>query len=143
MSEENLCNILGWDYVMIGSDGSLRSKKGKLNYGKPHPRCYGTFSRLIRKYVNEKQLFSIEEAIYKMTGFPARKLGLKNRGILKEGHYADITIFDQKTITERATFTGPHNYSKGIKYVIVNGKPTLEDGKHIGAMNGHILKMNA
>jgi N-acyl-D-amino-acid deacylase len=140
MSEENLARILNWDFVMVGSDSSLRSLKGVLNYGKPHPRGYGTFSRVIRKYVNETPLFSIEKAIYKMTGFPAQKLGLKDRGVLKEGFSADITIFDQGTITEKATFTNPHNYSKGIKHVLVNGKLTIKDGKHEGVVNGEILK---
>ncbi len=140
MSEENLVRILKWDFVMIGSDSSLRSLKGVLNYGKPHPRSYGTFSRVIRKYVNEASVLSIEEAIFKMTGLPSQKLQLKNRGILKEGYFADITIFDQETIAERATFDRPHNYSEGIKHVIVNGKKTIIDGKHEGAVNGLILQ---
>ncbi len=140
MSEENLVSILKWDYVMIGSDSSLRSLKGVLNYGKPHPRSYGTFSRVIRKYVNETSVLSIEEAIYKMTGFPAQKLKLKDRGVLKEGFFADITIFDQETIAEKATFAKPHNYSKGIKFVIVNGKITINDGKYEGTVNGAILQ---
>ena len=140
MSEENLARILNWDFVMVGSDSSLRSLKGVLNYGKPHPRGYGTFSRVIRKYVTETSILSIEEAIYKMTGFPAQKLRLKDRGVLKEGYFADITIFDQETITEKATFTNPHNYSKGVKHVLVNGKLTIKDGKHEGVMNGEILK---
>lgn len=140
MSEENLARILSWGFVMVGSDSSLRSTKGVLNFGKPHPRGYGTFSRVIRKYVNETPLFPIEDAIYKMTGLPAQKLGLKNRGILKEGYFADITIFDQKAIGEKATFTKPHNYSRGIKYVLVNGKLTIKDGEHKGVMNGKILK---
>ena len=140
MSEENLARILNWDFVMIGSDSSLRSLKGVLNYGKPHPRGYGTFSRVIRKYVNETPLLSIEKAIYKMTGLPAQKLGLKNRGILKEGFSADITIFDQEAIAEKATFANPHNYSEGIKHVLVNGKLTIKDGRHEGVVNGEILK---
>ncbi len=140
MSEENLARILKWDSVMVGSDSSLRSLKGVLNYGKPHPRGYGTFSRVIRKYVNETSILSIEEAIYKMTGFPAQTLGLKDRGILKEGYFADITIFDQETIAEQATFTSPHNYSTGIKNVLVNGKLTINDGKHESVTNGVILK---
>jgi N-acyl-D-amino-acid deacylase len=139
MSEENLARILKWDSVMVGSDSSLRSLKGVLNYGKPHPRGYGTFSRVIRKYVNETSVLSIEEAIYKMTGFPAQTLGLKDRGILKEGCFADITIFDQKTIAEQATFTSPHNYSTGIKNVLVNGKLTINNGKHESVTNGTIL----
>ncbi|MBT5305003.1 MAG: amidohydrolase family protein [Candidatus Scalindua sp.] len=140
MSEENLARILKWDFVMVGSDSSLRSLKGVLNYGKPHPRGYGTFSRVIRKYVNQTSILSIEDAIYKMTGFPAQKLGLEDRGILKEGFFADITIFDQETIAEQATFTDPHNYSIGIKHVIVNGKLTINNGKHKSVMNGAILR---
>lgn len=140
MSEENLTRILKWKFVMIGSDSSLRSLTGTLNYGKPHPRSYGTFSRIIRKYVNETSVLSIEEAIHKMTGLPAQKLQLKDRGMLKEGCFADITIFDQETISEKATFAEPHNYSKGIKHVIVNGKITINDGKHEGTVNGAILK---
>ncbi len=140
MSEKNLARILKWNSVMIGSDSSLRSLEGVLNYGKPHPRGYGTFSRVIRKYVNETSILSIEEAIYKMTGFPAQTLGLKDRGILKEGCFADITIFDQETIAEQATFTSPHNYSTGVKHVLVNGKLTINDGKHESVTNGIILK---
>ncbi len=140
MSEENLARILKWDFVMAGSDSSLRSLKGVLNYGKPHPRAYGTFSRVIRKYVNETSILSIEEAIYKMTGFPAQKLGFKDRGILKEGFFADITIFDKEAISEKTTFTDPHKYSTGIKYVLVNGKLTINNGKHEGVTNGVILK---
>ncbi|MCP5004656.1 MAG: D-aminoacylase [Planctomycetes bacterium] len=140
MSQENLNRILGWDFVMIGSDSSLRSTTGILHYGKPHPRCYGTFSRVIRECVNEKKTLSLEEAIYKMTALPAQKLRLKDRGILKEGYFADITIFDQESISDRATYTHPHNYSTGITHVIVNGKPALTNGKHTGLLNGTVLK---
>ncbi|GAX61443.1 N-acyl-D-aspartate/D-glutamate deacylase [Candidatus Scalindua japonica] len=140
MSEENLARILKWDFVMAGSDSSLRSLKGILNYGKPHPRGYGTFSRIIRKYVNETSILSIEEAIYKMTGLPSQTLGLKYRGLLKEGFFADITIFDQRTISEQATFAIPHNYSTGIKHVLVNGKLTVKNGQHKNIMNGAVLK---
>ncbi|MFQ5712642.1 MAG: amidohydrolase family protein [Candidatus Scalinduaceae bacterium] len=140
MSDENLDKILSWDFVMIGSDSSLRSTSGALHFGRPHPRCYGTFSSVIRKYVNEKNLFSIEEAIYKMTGLPAQKIGFKDRGVLKEGFFADVTIFDQNVIAEKATFADPHNYSEGIKYVLVNGKLTIKDGEHVGAMNGVVLR---
>jgi N-acyl-D-amino-acid deacylase len=125
---------------MIGSDSSLRSTTGILNYGKPHPRSYGTFSKVIRKYVNEKKILSLEEAIHKMTALPAQKLRLKNRGILKEGSFADITIFDQKAIRDQATYSNPHNYSTGIKHVIVNGKLTLTNGKHTGLLNGATLR---
>ena len=140
MSEENLARILKWDFVMAGSDSSLRSLKGVLNYGKPHPRAYGTFSRVIRKYVNETSILSIEEAIYKMTGLPAQKLGLKDRGVLKEGGFADITIFDKETISEQTTFSDPHKYSTGIKHVLVNGRLTINNGKHESVTNGVVLR---
>ncbi|GJQ57312.1 MAG: aminoacylase [Candidatus Scalindua sp.] len=140
MSEENLNRILNWDFVMVGSDSSLRSTKGVLHYGKPHPRCYGTFSKVIRKYVNDKKIISLEEAIHKMTALPAQKLRLQKRGVLEEGYFADITIFDQKSISDQATYSNPHNYSTGIKHVIVNGKLTLTNGKHTGLLNGTILR---
>ncbi len=140
MSGENLNRILNWDFVMIGSDSSLRSTTGVLHYGKPHPRCYGTFSKIIREYVNEKKVLSLEEAIYKMTALPAKTLRLNKRGILKEGNFADITIFDQKSIRDQSTYLNPHNYSTGIKHVIVNGKLTVTDGRHMGLLNGQILK---
>ncbi|MGR3318534.1 MAG: N-acyl-D-amino-acid deacylase family protein [Candidatus Anammoxibacter sp.] len=139
MSEENLQEILKWDFVMIGSDSSIRSASGILNTGKPHPRSYGTFSRVLRKYVHEKGLLALEKAIYKMTGLPAEKLNLEKRGFIKSGYYADIVIFDRNTIKDMSKFQQPHQYSAGIKYVIVNGKISVENGNHTGATEGMIL----
>lgn len=140
MCEENLEDILGWDFVFIGSDSSLRANHGILSKGRPHPRSYGTFSRILGKFCREKRLFSEEKAIQKMTGLPARKIGLDKRGIIKEGYFADITILNPEKIIDKSTFTEPHQYSEGIEYVIVNGKVTVREGKHTGTTNGRILR---
>ncbi len=140
MCDENLEQILRWDFVMVGSDSSLRKTQGILSEGKPHPRSYGTFSRVLGRYCRDKKLFPLEKAIYKMTGLPAQRIKLDRRGILKEGYFADITIFDPNKITDCATYEEPHQYSKGIEYVIVNGKVTVENGKHTGVTNGTIIK---
>ncbi len=140
MSEENLEEILKWEFVMVGSDSSVKSTEGVLNIGKPHPRSYGTFSRLIGIYCRKKKVLTIEDAIYKMTGAPAANIGLEKRGFLKSGYYADIVIFDLEKIVDRSEFTNPHKYSDGINYVIVNGKLTLVKGQHMGTMAGKILQ---
>ncbi|MGR3180011.1 MAG: N-acyl-D-amino-acid deacylase family protein [Candidatus Anammoxibacter sp.] len=140
MSEENLQEILKWDFVMIGSDSSIRSVSGILNTGKPHPRSYGTFSRVLGRYGHEKGLLALEEAIYKMSGLPAKKFNLENRGLIKCGYYADLVIFDKNEIKDMSEFQQPHQYSTGIKYVIVNGKISIENGNHTGATEGMILK---
>ena len=143
MCEENLEKILGWDFVFVGSDSSMRSNHGILRGGKPHPRSYGTFSRVLGRFCREKKLLSEEEAIRKMTGLPAQKVGLDKRGLIKEGYFADITIFDHEKIIDRSTFTEPHQYSEGIEYVIVNGKVTVSNGSHTGATNGRVLRKSA
>ncbi|MEK7241438.1 MAG: amidohydrolase family protein, partial [Planctomycetota bacterium] len=140
MSEENLEKILPLPFVCIGSDSSLRAREGPLSEGKPHPRAYGTFSRILGRYAREKGVLSMEGAVHKMTGLPARKLGLKERGLLKEGYFADITIFDPGKITDRATYQEPHEYSAGIEYVFVNGRLTVDKGQHTGALGGLVLK---
>jgi N-acyl-D-amino-acid deacylase len=143
MCEENLEKILGWNFVFVGSDSSMRSNQGILREGKPHPRSYGTFSRVLGKFCREKKLLSEEEVIHKMTGLPAQKVGLDKRGLIKEGYFADITIFDPEKIIDRSTFTEPHQYSEGIEYVIVNGKITVSNGNHTGATNGRVLRKSA
>ncbi len=140
MSESNLEEILKWDFVMIGSDSSIRSTNGILHDGKPHPRSYGTFSRVLAKFCREDSALTKEEAIYKMTGLPATKLGLTNRGIIKTGYHADIVIFDDKNVKDQSTFATPHQYSTGIEHVIVNGKVTINNGEHTGEVEGKILR---
>lgn len=140
MCEENLEKILGWDFVFVGSDSSLRSNQGILGEGKPHPRSYGAFSRVLGRFCREKKLISEEQAIQKMTGMPAQKVGLDRRGLIHEGYFADLTIFHPGKVTDKSTFTEPHQYSEGIEYVIVNGKITVSGGTHNGTTNGRILR---
>lgn len=139
MSDENLELGLGSPNIMIGSDAEGRSIEGPLSAGKPHPRNYGTFPRVLGQYAREKKLFSLEEAVHKMTGLPAEKLHLHQRGLLKPGFFADLVIFDPATIVDRATYTQPHQYPAGIPYVFVNGKAVIRDGKHTQARPGRCL----
>ena len=113
---------------MIGSDGSL-TKPGD---GAPHPRAFGTYPRVLGRYVRERGVLTLEEAVRKMTSFPAARLGLVDRGVLKAGMMADITVFDAATIADKATFTYPHHYSEGVRYVAVNGQVTVAMGAHTG-----------
>jgi len=140
MCEENLGKILSWDFVFIGSDSSMRAREGILSEGKPHPRSYGTFSRVLGRFCREKKLISIEKAIQKTTALPAQKVGLDKRGLIKEGYFADITIFDPERIIDKSTYEEPHQYSEGIEYVIVNGKITVNKGNHTGVTNGRVLR---
>jgi len=140
MSEENLKQTLAHPLVTIGSDGSAVAPYGKLSEGKPHPRHYGTFPRVLGKYCREEQIFDLATAIHKMTAQPAQKLGLKQRGCLEVGYYADVVIFNPQTIIDRATFADPHQYPAGIEYVFVNGQLVIEHGQHTGRCPGEILR---
>jgi len=139
MGEENTSLILKHPLVMLGSDGVALATYGKLSEGIPHPRNYGAFPRFLGKYVREEKLLPLPEAIKKMTSMPAKKLGLKKRGILAKGFYADIVVFDPDTVTDLATYTEPSQYSKGIDTVIVNGTVVIDRGKHSGALPGKVL----
>jgi N-acyl-D-amino-acid deacylase len=113
---------------------------GLLSGGKPHPRVYGTFPRVLGKFVREDGVLSLEDAVYKMTGKPAATFGLKDRGLLKPGYFADIVLFDPATVRDRATFLEPVLLSAGIIYVFVNGQLAVENGKHTGSLNGRVLR---
>jgi N-acyl-D-amino-acid deacylase len=139
MGEENTSLILKHPLVMLGSDGVALATYGKLSEGIPHPRNYGSFPRFLGKYVREEKLLPLPEAIKKMTSMPAKKLGLKKRGILAKGFYADIVVFDPDIVTDLATYTEPALYSKGIDTVIVNGTVVIDRGKHSGALPGKVL----
>jgi len=140
MCEENLREILTWPFVAIGSDASFRCPDGPLSEGKPHPRAYGTFSRVLRKYVREEGLLGLPEALRKMTLLPAQRAGLVQRGAVREGWFADLVVFDPCAIEDRATFEEPHQFSRGIKYVFVNGKMAIDDGVPLGGLHGSILR---
>ncbi len=126
--------------VMVGSDGNSVAPYGATGQGKPHPRFYGTFARILGQYVRDEGLLPVERAIWKMTGAPARALGLTDRGILRDGMAADITVFDPATIAEKATFQDPHQYAVGIEHVLINGASVIAEGEHTGALPGGMLK---
>jgi N-acyl-D-amino-acid deacylase len=140
MSEENTEKILARPWVSIGSDSVTWAPYGALNVGNPHPRDYGSFPRVLGYYCRERGLFPMEEAIRKMTSLPAQQSGLKNRGLLKAGYYADIVLFDQDTIVDTATFVKPKQYPEGINTVIVNGQIILQNNKHTEVRSGKILR---
>jgi len=140
MDEENLKKVLSSPHVMIGSDGSAVSPTGKLGGGKPHPRFYGSFPRVLGKYCREEKYFDLPTAVAKMTSMPAEKLNLKQRGKIAIQYFADLVVFNPETVIDKATFTDPHQPPIGIEYVIVNGKLTVEHGKHTGALDGKVLR---
>lgn len=135
MGEEDVRRIMQYPFNMFASDASIRV----FNQGVPHPRGYGTNARVLGKYVREEKVISLEEAIRKMTSLPAQKFQLRDRGLLKEGMAADVVIFDEKQVTDQATYKSPHAYSKGFHYVLVNGRLTVEREKHIGTRAGRAL----
>jgi len=139
MSEENIKMQLEKPYMMIGSDAWGLSASGPLSSGKPHPRCYGTFPRLIAEYVRNRRIIPLEDAIHKATGAPAEKLGLRDRGLVRPGYWADLVLFDPAGIQDVATYEFPHQYPKGIRCVIVNGDIVIESAQHTGARPGHVL----
>jgi N-acyl-D-amino-acid deacylase len=140
LSEEDVKTVMAHPTVMPGSDGSALATEGPLSKGKPHPRSYGTFARVLGKYVREEGTLRLEEAVRKMTSLPTRKLGLFDRGILRPGLKADITVFDPDTVRDRATFTEPHQYAAGIEHVFVNGCQVVDAGEHTGERPGRVLK---
>lgn len=142
MSEDNLLRFLSLPYVMIGSDSSARSSTGITCTGKPHPRGFGSFSRFLGRYVREKKIMPLNEAIRKITLLPSQVFGLRNRGRIQEGFYADIVLFDPDLINDKATFDSPFLKPEGIYYVFVNGKAAMLEGKAVQNHSGKILKSN-
>jgi N-acyl-D-amino-acid deacylase len=141
ISEEDLRRVLQSPFGMIGSDGSAVAPRGILGSGKPHPRYYGTFPRVLGYYVKEG-VITLQEAIRKMTSAPAHRLSLKDRGLLRENFKADITIFDPTKVKDNATFVEPHQFASGIPYVVVNGEIVIDNGEHTGASPGRALRKN-
>jgi N-acyl-D-aspartate/D-glutamate deacylase len=134
----NLAMVQPW--CSIGSDGSAYATEGALRRGNPHPRNFGTFPRVLGVYVRQRGLLRLEDAIRKMTSLNAAKIGILDRGLLRSGQYADVTIFDPERIVDKSTYTEPFQYSEGIEYVIVNGQLVLERGKHLGIKSGRALR---
>jgi len=140
MSEENLQAILRKPYVMIGSDSGCRAHYGPLSAGRPHPRTFGTFARVLGHYAREGGLFDLASAIRKMTSDPCRRFGLRDRGWLRPGYAADVVLFDPDRVRDTATYEEPIRYPVGVHTVLVNGVPTVEAGEHTGAMAGQIVR---
>ena len=139
MSEENIRKKLRKPWISFGSDEASQAPEGVFLKSHPHPRAYGNFARLLGKYVRDEKLLSLGEAIRRLSALPASNLGLDHRGLLKEGMFADIVVFDPRTIADRATFAEPHQYAVGVKHVFVNGTQVLKDGEHTGATPGRAL----
>ena len=139
-TEKDMVLALQQPWCSIGSDGSAYATEGPLRRGNPHPRNFGTFPRVLGVYVREKNLLSLEEAVRKMTSANAAKLRLTDRGIVRPGAFADLTVFDPATVVDRSTYTDPFHYGEGIAYVMVNGKLTLDAGKPTWGKPGRPLR---
>lgn len=140
MSEDDMKAALKSPFVSICTDSGARATDGPLAGSKSHPRGWGTYPRILGRYVRDERLMSLEIAIHKMTGLSATKVGLKQRGLIREGYFADITIFDPRTVTDRATFEEPNQYPVGINYVIVNGQIEVDKGQRTPANTGRVLR---
>ncbi|MGH7335438.1 MAG: N-acyl-D-amino-acid deacylase family protein [Candidatus Rokuibacteriota bacterium] len=136
---DNVAKVLAHPAIMIGSDSIGLAEGQGPRTGKPHPRMYGTFPRVLGEYARDRGLFSLETAVHKMTGMPAQRLGLKDRGLLRPGAVADVTVFDPATVRDEATYADPHRYPVGISYVIVNGAVVVDAGRMNAAGTGRVL----
>ena len=137
MGDKDVKNIMAYPFNMAASDAGI----AVMGVSRPHPRAYGTNARVLGKYVREEKVMSLEEAIRRMTSLPANKFNFKERGIIKEGFFADIVVFDENEVIDMATFENPHQFSKGFKYVFVNGAITIDNGIHIGTRKGVAIRI--
>ena len=140
MTEDDVRAALRHPLVSIDTDSSARAEDGSLSTSKSHPRAWGTFARILGKYVRDEKLLTLEEAVRKMTSRAATRVGLQDRGILRPGMAADITVFDPNTIRDVATFEDPNHYSVGVRYVLVNGRAVVDDGKITDERPGQVLR---
>jgi dihydroorotase/N-acyl-D-amino-acid deacylase len=140
MDEPDVLLALKQPWVSIDNDSSGTSPEGILGQEHPHPRAYGTFPRILRKYVREENQLTLADAIRKFTALPAQRMRLTDRGVLKQGMWADVVVLDPATITDMATFENPNQFSKGMEFVLVNGVPVIENGKMSGALPGKVLR---
>jgi N-acyl-D-aspartate/D-glutamate deacylase len=144
ISEDDIRAIVRSPTVLVGSDGNCVATYGTVSQGMPHPRFYGTFPRIISRYVGEERLLPLEAAIHKMTGATAKALKLRDRGLIAEGWRADIAIFDPDDFRDLATYADPHRYPSGTRTtVIVNGVLVIENATHTGATPGVVLRRSA
>ena len=140
MSEENIRKQLKYPWVSFGSDAGSMATEGVFLKTSTHPRAYGNFARLLGKYVREEKVMPLTEAIRRLTSLPAGNLGLAQRGLLRQGYFADVVIFDPAKVTDRATFERPHQYAEGMVHVFVNGRQVIRDGRHTGETPGRALR---
>tara|TARA_B100001105_G_scaffold168461_1_gene135605 strand:+ start:1028 stop:2620 length:1593 start_codon:yes stop_codon:yes gene_type:complete len=140
MNDEDVYDIAKYEFISVASDGNSLRTTGPLSKGKPHPRSYATNSRFIEHMVIEKKVTDIGTAIYRMTGLPAQRLGVTKRGLIKKGFFADLLIFKPEEVNQYATFENPHQYSTGMKYVLVNGHISVVDGEKIPGRFGKVIR---
>jgi len=140
MSEENVRKKIALPWISFCSDAGAPATEGIFLQSNPHPRAYGSFSRLLGKYVREEQVISLGEAVRKLTALPADNLGIRKRGRLEPGYFADVVVFDPTTVADKATFQMPHQYSTGVDHVFVNGTQVVENGVHTGATPGRVVR---
>jgi len=143
MCEENRELELRYPAMMVGTDAASCAVEGPLSHGLPHPRTYGTFARVLGHYVRERRVLTLEEAVWRMTGLAAQKLRLRGRGFVRQGHKADLVVFDPLTVADLATYQAPHRYPAGISHVVVNGALVVDAGAHTQARPGEILRKSS
>jgi N-acyl-D-aspartate/D-glutamate deacylase len=141
MSEDDVRFVMAKPWVCIGSDSRANAPYGPLSFGKPHPRSYGTFARVLGRYARDERVLTLVDAVRKMTVLTASRLRLRDRGVLREGAAADIVVFDPATVLDVATYDDPHRYPVGIEHVIVNGGLALERGETTRERHGRSLRL--
>lgn len=140
MCEENLVRIYGWPFVCVGSDSTARSLTGPMAVGKPHPRTFGTFGRFFAEYVRKRKVMPLADAVARATSFAAKRFGLRDRGVVRVGAYADIVVFDGRAYRDTATYDNPFSLTVGVRHLLVNGTPALRNGRETGARAGRVLR---
>jgi len=140
MNEENVRQELKLPWVSFGADEDSQAPEGVFLKSNPHPRAYGNFARFLGRYVRGEKVVPLEEAVRRLASLPAQNLSLENRGLLKEGYFADVVVFNPATIQDHATFENPHQYSTGVEHVFVNGVQVLRNGEHTGAKPGRVVR---
>jgi N-acyl-D-aspartate/D-glutamate deacylase len=143
MTDADVHEITRAPWVTVGSDGNALAVTGVTGQGKPHPRYYGTHAHVLGPCVRDLRLLTLETAVAKMTGVAARALGLRDRGVLRPGAWADVVVFDPARIADRSTYEEPHRYAAGISTVLVNGQVTIDGGDHTGALSGRVIRRGA
>jgi N-acyl-D-amino-acid deacylase len=139
MQENDVRKNVALPWISFGSDAASVAPEGGFLLSQPHPRTYGNFARLLGRYVRDEKIIPLEEAVRKLSALPAENLGIKDRGRLQPGYFADLAIFDPDKIVDHATFEAPHQYATGMVHVFVNGTQVLANGEHTGAMPGRAV----